>query len=586
MSNISSSEHQQAVIDFHEARRKAALESIVAFIQGKSTDLMSYEQVREKLRPIESARRILEDIPLEKIVGSVNRTSDFSRNFLPRHESDLFRWASVRSGVESLVGLPPIDAYRVGDLYFILDGHHRVSVAKELGAKTIQGYVIPVYTRVPLSPDDSADDLIIKSEYADFLAKTQIDHFRPDANLMVSVPGQYEKLNEHINVHRYFLGQKRKQEVTEKEAIANWFDEIYIPIVQLIRGRNLLRDFPNRTETDLYLWIMDHRSTLSQGGIGWEVSPGKAVTDLINRFSPVPQHRFPRDIHYIRDLFLQERLEPGPPAGVWRSERQSPHRGNRLFDDILVTVVGNSLVKSSLRLAVEIARREEARLTGLHVVAENGKKDSPEVKVLQDEFLLMCSEAGIYGRIVIDQGQAAHLICQRSPWVDLSVFRLAHPPSQKFLKRLHSGVRMLIRRSSSPLLAVPDANFTLDSALLAYGPGRKSDEALFVAAYVANQWKIPLTVVSVAREDQTAAINYPNPLDRARSYLEAQGIQATYILEEMGDPALAVLLNAEVYNAGFLITGSYEGSTLRESLFGSNVDRILRSTRRPVLICR
>jgi nucleotide-binding universal stress UspA family protein len=585
MSNVDSANHQRAIYDFREARRKAALESILAFIQGKSTDLMSYEQVRENLRPIESARRILEDIPLDKIVGSVNRTTDFSRSFLPRHESDAFRWASVRAGVESMTGLPPIDAYRVGDLYFILDGHHRVSVARELGQKTIQGNVIPVYTRVPLSPGDSPDDLIIKSEYADFLAKTQIDHFRPEADLMVSVPGQYEKLLEHINVHRYFMGQKQKQDVAEKEATADWYDTVYLPIIQLIRERNLLRDFPTRTEADLYLWIMDYRSALSQGGIGWEVSPGKAVSDLIDRYSPVPQRRFPRLARQLMRFLTPEPFEAGPPTGSWRSERQSPHRGDHLFDDLLVSVLGNKTGQSALNLALEVASREDARLTGLHVLSDNAQNDSPEVRSIREDFLLRCSEKNIFGRFITNPGQAANLLCQRSPWVDLTIFRLAHPPSQKIYKRLRSGVRFMIRHCVSPLLAVPDSQFTLDSALLAYGPGRKSEEALFVAAYLAGRWKIPLTVLSVMRE-RPAGNNPQNPIDNARNYLETQGIQATYVLIESGDPTLAVLLNAEVHNVGFIITGSYESAPLRESLFGSNVDRILRSTRRPVLICR
>lgn len=575
----------RAINDFYEVRRKEALESILGFLQGKSTELMSYEQIRQKLRPIESARRILEDIPLDKIIGSVNRTTDFSRSFLPRHSSDVQRWTSVRVGIESMTGLPPIDAYRVGDVYFILDGHHRVSVARELGFKTIQGYVIPVYTRVPLSPGDSPDDLIIKSEYADFLAKTLIDHYRPEANFMVSVPGQFQKLLEHIHVHRYFMGIKQKKEIPEKDAIVEWYDEVYLPVIQVIRNRNLLRDFPNRTETDLYVWIMDHRAALGDNLIGWEVSTGKVATDLSNRYSPVNKYRLSRFANQLIRLVLPEPLEPGPPPGAWRSERQMPHRGNRLFDDILVTVIEGNIGKSSLNLALEIARREDARLTGLHVVETDEQKDSPEVQRLSEEFLKRCGESGIFGRMIVHSGKAGDLICQRSPWVDLSIFRLAYPPPQKVIKRLSSGVRKLIRHCVSPLLAVPDAIFTLDSALLAYGPGRRSEEALYVAAYLAGSWKIPLTVVSVIKESNRVN-GVPNPIDRARAYLEAQQIQATYVVENSGDPTLAILLNAEVHNSGMIITGSYEGNPLQEVLFGSTVDRILRSTRRPVLICR
>jgi hypothetical protein len=108
---------------------------------------------------------------------------------------------------------------------------------------------------------------------------------------------------------------------------------------------------------------------------------------------------------------------------------------------------------------------------------------------------------------------------------------------------------------------VPDAHFKLNSALLAYGPGRKSDEALFVAAYLAASWKIPLTVVSAQKEGQQ--LPSPAPLERARTYLEAHEVEARYVLEEVPDPALAVLLNAEIHNAGFIITGRYEHERLK-----------------------
>jgi len=584
MNNFETKNYLMDVADFRDARRKASLETLLASIQGKPAYLLSYDQVRENLRPIESARRILEDIPLDKIVGSVNRTTDFTRSFLPLNDTDAVRWASVRAKVDSLEGLPPIEAYRVGDVYFILDGHHRVSVARELGQSSIQGYVTPVFTRVPLSPGDSPDDLIIKAEYTDFLAKTKIDELRPEANLLVSVPGQYPKLLEHIAVHRYFMGIEQHRDIPESEAVTDWYDMVYLPIIQLIREHNLLQDFPDRTETDLYLWIMDHRVELSQGGIGWEVAPEKAAADLVRRYSRRPQKRLPRIRRRLLNLLTPEPLEPGPPPGTWRSERQEPHRGDHLFDDILVTIPGERPALHTIDMAVEIASREGARLTGLHVLPGAAQEETPQVLALRESFLQHCAAKEVKGRFVTDAGQASRLVCERSPWIDLAVFRLAHPPSSKILNRLRSGVRYMIRHCTSPLLAVPEAPFNLDSALLAYGPGRNSEEALYVAAYLAGCWKIPLTVVSVAN-NRLGNGSSPTPLDRARAYLEGKGIQANYVLEKSLNPTPAILLNAEFYHAGFIITGSYEGAPLRESIYGSNVDRILRSTRLPVLVC-
>jgi nucleotide-binding universal stress UspA family protein len=578
----------QAVNDFHSARRKASLESLLARLRGKPADLLSYDEVRQKFRVTESARRQLEQIPLDKIVGSVNRYTDFTRSFLPLQESDAQRWAMVRMGVERFIGLPPIEAYKVGDVYFVSDGHHRVSVARELGSDSIEGYVTPVYTHVPIAPGDSPDDIILKAEYDDFLAKTHLDELRPGANLLVTAPGQYQKLLEHISVHRFFMGQDRHKDVPYDEAVTDWYDTVYLPIAELVRERNLLRDFPGRTEADLYLWIMDHREVLSGGGLGWEVQPERAAADFAARYSPIASRRLPRLASQIKKLVTPDPFVSGPPPGSWRAERQSPRRGDHLFDDILVTVPGGKNGWPAVRMGIEVARREEARLTGLHVPLED--ETETQTRQIQDEFARLCAESGTAGRLVIEKGQVASLLCQRSPWVDLIVFRLNYPPPTRPIQRLHSGTRRLIRRCSSPLLAVPDAVFKLDHALLAYGPGRKADEALFMATYLVGRWHIPLTVVTaqgekpIRRAADSKGQPAPAPLERARQYLELHNIQATYV-DAKGDPARSILFNAEEHDASFIIMGGYESGPLRESLIGSRVDSILRSTRRPTLIC-
>ncbi|MBL7162926.1 MAG: ParB N-terminal domain-containing protein, partial [Anaerolineales bacterium] len=191
-----------AVIDFREARRKAAMQGIMARITGKSTELLSYEEVRQKLRALESGKRTLRDIPLDAIVGSVGRYTDFSRDFLPLYDNDQDRWARVMAETTGLVGLPPIDVYQIGEVYFVLDGNHRVSVARQLGAASIQAYVTEVRTRVNITPDAQPDDLIIKAEQTEFLEQTQLDRLRPDTDFTTTNPGQYPILLEHIEVHR------------------------------------------------------------------------------------------------------------------------------------------------------------------------------------------------------------------------------------------------------------------------------------------------------------------------------------------------------------------------------------------------
>src|SRR5690606_19078844 len=127
-----------------------------------------------------------EDVPLDAIVGSVGRYQDFTREFLPLVNEDRHRWVGVKLAMTGLSGVPPVELYRIGSAYFVKDGNHRVSVARQLGAKTIHAYVTPVRTRVPIDADFDHDELIMASEYNDFLLETRIDELRPQADLRVT----------------------------------------------------------------------------------------------------------------------------------------------------------------------------------------------------------------------------------------------------------------------------------------------------------------------------------------------------------------------------------------------------------------
>lgn len=252
-----------AVEDFHRARRQAALKKILAFFTGESLDLLSYEEVRRHVRPSGQIERGLQEIPLAAIVGSVGRYKDFTRTFLPRHDGDATRWAQVK--VAHLTqGVPPITVYQIGEVYFVQDGNHRVSVARQMGNKTIEAYVTEMKTAVPLGPEVQPDDLILKAEYADFLAETRLDVSRPQADLSLTSPGRYPLILEHIAVHRYFMGLEQKRDITYEEAVSHWYDFVYLPVVQLMAEYGLLNDFPARTEGDLYVWLAQHRAELEQ----------------------------------------------------------------------------------------------------------------------------------------------------------------------------------------------------------------------------------------------------------------------------------------------------------------------------------
>lgn len=271
--------HRDSLRDFDSARRKAFVQRILGFVTRQSLNLLPFEQVRQQLRLRDRRFKGLEEVTLDQIVGSVGRYQDFTRTFLPRSDALRERWAAVEDRVKE-GGLPPVELYQVGEAYFVRDGNHRVSVARAQGVPDIEAFVWEYPSLVPLSPDDDLDDLLIKQEYVTFLEKTRLNALRPDQHIEFTAPGRYRDLLEHIAVHRYYLGQKYDREIESEEAITNWYDNVYQPIISAICKRGILRKFPGRTEADLYIWVSRWQHKLSER-YGDSVSIEDTVVDLL-----------------------------------------------------------------------------------------------------------------------------------------------------------------------------------------------------------------------------------------------------------------------------------------------------------------
>jgi hypothetical protein len=142
--------YSRAIQEFNRIRFQAAIQSLVARLGGPPQDLLSLNEVRRRLGAQAQRSLGLREIPLNAIVGSLGRHTDFNRQFLPRKDSQASRWARVRMAYDNK-GLPPIEVYKLGDIYFVADGHHRVSVAHQLGARYIEAYVIEIEPKAPVS---------------------------------------------------------------------------------------------------------------------------------------------------------------------------------------------------------------------------------------------------------------------------------------------------------------------------------------------------------------------------------------------------------------------------------------------------
>ncbi len=261
------------------------LTAILPLARRRPALLIPFDWVKGQLKLTGSHYRGLQTVEIERIVGSLNRYRDFNRAFLPIHATAerAERLQRIERAMARGEMLPPVRLYKVGDVYFVEDGHHRVAAARRQGAREIDAEVIEFNTTVPLEPGVTHADILIKAEYADFLNRTHLDKLRPQQKIEFSEPGRYRVLLEHIEVHRYFLGLEKRREIPYEEAVASWYDNVYMPLVETFRRLDILRRFPGRTEADLYVWLSRHLYYLRER-YGPDVNLEQAVLDYAKRY--------------------------------------------------------------------------------------------------------------------------------------------------------------------------------------------------------------------------------------------------------------------------------------------------------------
>lgn len=237
-----------------------------ATLSGQPTTLLSYDEIKEKLRIGGPIYRGVKTVRVDEIGGSLNRYHEFDRVFLPASDQLADRWQSVNRAFYEEISLPPVVLYKVGQVYFVVDGHHRVSVAREQGQIYIEAEVRECAIRVNITADIKPEDLIILESKVQFLERTSLDSLKPDADIRLTIPDGFDRMLEHIAVHRYFMGLDWKRDISEEEAIVHWYDNVYMPVINVIRDTDILKEFPTKTEGDLYLWVLDHQQYLVEEG--------------------------------------------------------------------------------------------------------------------------------------------------------------------------------------------------------------------------------------------------------------------------------------------------------------------------------
>ena len=282
--------HEQSDRDFSRARRRAFLRRIGAYLRRDpgSNKLLSFEEVKGALGAISQVYIGRREVPVSKIVGSVGRHRDFDRAFLPSKPDLGTRWRRIDEIMHREEELPPVSLYKIGDAYFVQDGNHRVSVARQQGVEMIDAEVVEMRSRVPVDSALTARDLLYKLEHRRLLERLPIDRVLPEIHVEFSDVADYRRLATFVEAHGFRVTQLWKRYVSPEEVLRDWYEYGYRPIAEMIREERILDAFPGRTELDLYLWIIYHREHLALEARDERISPQAAKDDILKN---VPRRR-------------------------------------------------------------------------------------------------------------------------------------------------------------------------------------------------------------------------------------------------------------------------------------------------------
>ncbi len=252
---------------------------------GKKCDLRSFHAVQQQEQAVDSVERGTKPVPIEKIVGTVGRYNDFDCEFRPRRQGDNPRLQGIIQAMQAGKSMPPISLYQIKDDFFVLDGHHRLLAAKELGQEEIRACILELLP--------SADTL------ENQLYREKID-FRDQAGLSATIEltelDQFVHLEQQIRIHQAFLERQQGQEISYQQAAGDWYQTIYRPLVTLIKNSGLVQNFSGRTVDDLYLYISEH-----QWGEKRERKYGIGIDKLI-----------PRDMEAFREKMAEYKQQKYP----------------------------------------------------------------------------------------------------------------------------------------------------------------------------------------------------------------------------------------------------------------------------------
>jgi hypothetical protein len=251
-----------AQFDFSRQRRDRVLSRLAHRLRGDPSDLnviLPFEEVVEALGRVGERSLGLQSIPLDSIVGTVDRGREFDRRFRPTTSKVRPRWERIATAQRRGQSMPPIDVYRIGDLHFVKDGHHRVSVARALRLDSIDAYVTEVETKIDPGTAIRLSDLPMKSHERVFYERVPLPEEARRRIKLTRPEEQYAALAEGVEAWGFRAIQATGDPLDRREVAEAWFRDEYVPVVEMLREAELIG---NDTETEAYMRVASERYLL------------------------------------------------------------------------------------------------------------------------------------------------------------------------------------------------------------------------------------------------------------------------------------------------------------------------------------
>ena len=243
-----------AEYDFSRARRRRALARLSARLRRADdvNHILPFEEVIQALGRVGERRLGEQTIPLDSIIGTVDRSREFDRSFRPTSQRVRERWERINLAQRTGKALPPIDVYRIGDMHFVKDGHHRVSVARALGHRDIDAYVTEVLTEVGADREIRLRDLPLKSHQRLFYERVPLPPEQRE-QIHLSDEWRYAALAEAVEAWGFRVSQARGQFMSRGDVAEEWFRDEYRPVVDMLREAGLIAK--GVTDTEAYMTV-------------------------------------------------------------------------------------------------------------------------------------------------------------------------------------------------------------------------------------------------------------------------------------------------------------------------------------------